>query len=575
MIKILNSTADIQMSSKKLEDIAPQIVLPDPSKSWEVLNVIDIIQMHFKNNAFIANFDAYNGADLWFLCKLGYNNLYGIDFRDDIFDMPFYTKIKYMIGDKYDSHFPDNMFDVVINLNIREHDFINFDKYFSEQKRIIKDGGLLLITAYYNEDKIYSEDFLVSGLYGKIFNQNEIEKLIKIANKFCFEPIYDEPLPKHIGSPYNWNNKNYTAIFIGLRLKKIQKKHSIKQINIVCPTKGTQNGIYAYSEYLSKRLKEEFGINSKIYDSFYDINNIFPVLYEYEASLPLPNDVLNKNVLIETHSLHFRFNFYYYKNKIKYSSTFKTKIVNVLHLIVGVAIGDIYYRYIASKELIDKREHDLEILDNSFVLAKSNSLVEKAYIKKYLLMPHIAYPKFNMEINTNIELKLGSFGFAFKFKNFHKVCKLAKKLNIPLILLLSIPERKSTDGDKLERERALKLANKIKKKYESKTIQIEIGFFDDKYIAKELSNCSHIIFAQKSANQTSGSMRFAIALNKPVIALDSYQAREAQVYRVKRLSNINLEYLSTHKESINIDDGLQYLIKILESGEFDQKYCGK
>lgn len=190
-------------------------------------------------------------------------------------------------------------------------------------------------------------------------------------------------------------------------------------------------------------------------------------------------------------------------------------------------------------------------------------------------MPHIAYPKANMEINTNIELKLGSFGFVFKFKNFHKICKLAKKLNIPLILLLSIPERKSTGGDKLERERALKLANKIKKKYQSGTIKIEIGFFDDKYIAKELSNCSHIIFAQKSANQTSGSMRFAIALNKPVIALDSYQAREAQVYRVKRLSNINLGYLSTHKEPINIDDGLQYLIKILESGEFEYEYCGK
>jgi hypothetical protein len=59
-------------------------------------------------------------------------------------------------------------------------------------------------------------------------------------------------------------------------------------------------------------------------------------------------------------------------------------------------------------------------------------------------------------------------------------------------------------------------------------------------------------------------MRYMVSLNKPVLSTDIYQAKEAQVIRVKCLKNITREFLESTRGSLtDIDDGTRYLVKIL------------
>jgi len=566
MIKVLNYNSEIENAYIKIQEIAPGIKIPDKSKSFDIYHMVStILQNKKQKNSMIINLGAYNDASLWVLAKLGYTKLYGLDLRDDIYDMPFYTKIKYLTGDMYNTHFPNNMFDVSISLSAIEHGLMNFGKFFEELRRIMKNNGILLISTDYNETKINTEGIKAFGLSWTIFDKTDIKKLIKTANEYGFYLLSNTNIPKQEGTPHFWNNRKYTTILLGFKLKKENSEPNLpRHINMLCSVIGTHNGIYDYSLYLKKRLIKEYGIRATIYNKMEKIKNNDIVIYQYEGSLPLPNlNKLTKNnkVIIEMHSIPYIFNPSFYLKRIKSASTFMLKGQYLFELLKRSIIH--IFHIIFDKNLIEKGKSDIKTLNNYpsdrvIILARSNYLAEKVNLKNYFLAPHIAYPKIGKMIKKDQRLCLGSFGFAYKFKRFDKICKLARKLNIPLTLLLTIPDNSEED-----KQKCLKLAQEIKDKYESNLTKIKIGYFGYNYIYAELSRCSHIIFAQKNANQTSGTMRFGIALGKPVIAIDSYQAKEAQVYRVKSLSEINIEYLKSHNEKIELDDGLLYLIKVL------------
>jgi hypothetical protein len=108
-------------------------------------------------------------------------------------------------------------------------------------------------------------------------------------------------------------------------------------------------------------------------------------------------------------------------------------------------------------------------------------------------------------------------------------------------------------------------AEHLQKSYGRKgKIHIEIGNLSQEELKKKLAPCTHLLSLQNEVPNISSSMRYMVSLNKPVLSTDIYQAKEAQVIRVKCLKNITREFLESTRGSLtDIDDGTRYLVKIL------------
>jgi len=89
-------------------------------------------------------------------------------------------------------------------------------------------------------------------------------------------------------------------------------------------------------------------------------------------------------------------------------------------------------------------------------------------------------------------------------------------------------------------------------------------------IISEMCGISHnqtlnAISGMREVVHSSGNMRLAISLGKPVITTNTFQLRDSLAYRIKSLVQINLDYLKKMKGPINLDDVFPLLKRILES----------
>ncbi|MFH7904043.1 MAG: methyltransferase domain-containing protein [Candidatus Aenigmatarchaeota archaeon] len=506
---------------------------------------------------------AYHDQSMLMLARLGYKKIVGMDLDKRIYDEKYFWKIKYYWGNILDTHLPPSFFKAYFALSVIEHlDYIEnplireilnrlpipfkgsiifkkIDAFFKEAKRILKNGGYLVITTDYNDEEFHSFGW-------HIFNENSIKRIIEIAKNYGFELISDLET-KIIDRPVIHENKQYTFIFLVFKLKKQENKRKIREVNIISPMRPNE-GITIYSEHLKRRF-EEIGIKVNLCKDYKECKKGVPTIFEYETGLLQDIRKLPRNVLIEIHS------------------TVPDILSLFLRLIGARGYGKSSSQVSWPLSIRIKRYvmnfpfmlRNILAFRKYTVLVRANEFGPKNM--KYYIMPHILYPDFGIRANPK-NICLGSFGFAFPFKNFDKICELAIRLNVPLKLLLSI----NRSNDVAEKTCRL-YANYIKERYgKYKNIKIKIGFFTDEEILRELSECSHIIFAQSETKQTSGSYRFPLQLGIPIIATESFQAKEAQVYRVKSLDEITTEKLKEEfKEPINMDDGFEYLLAILEN----------
>ena len=282
-----------------------------------------------------------------------------------------------------------------------------------------------------------------------------------------------------------------------------------------------------------------------------------PTILEWMPYMPLPKD---RKVIVEAHDLptlnNIGFSFYRIFSDVRYW---------IYAPIYAVKFLAFQKRNIEAKRLMPKH----------LFIVRAYELAQKAGLKNYYIMPHclpesqeIIAKLQERELKSTKPLCLGAYGFAAWYKNFEETCKIAKRLNIRLIMLLSVNYNnklaiKETEGN----------AKKLQKEYSSKLIQIKIGEWSNEQIRKELEPATHIISTQVSVDNISSSMRFAYSLGKPIISLNNYQAKEAQVIRARSAEDITLEFLKrTRKERIYMDDGIRYLIKILGCIDWEA-YC--
>lgn len=174
---------------------------------------------------------------------------------------------------------------------------------------------------------------------------------------------------------------------------------------------------------------------------------------------------------------------------------------------------------------------------NCSILVRSNESASYNNLIRYFIMPHISYTNVPVLQAYNLkEIQIGSFGFSNKYKRHDLIIETAKKLKVPVKLLISINEEIGKERSIRSLAGLEKLIGKRLKEgetYHLNDATIKIGFFSLDEIRKDMESCSHILFAHKTSRPySSGTMTLAKRFMRPVVSTNSIQAKMAQVIRV-------------------------------------------
>lgn len=406
---------------------------------------------------------------------------------DEVYDLPFYWRIKYIKASLSEVRFPHSLFDGVAL-------FMNSSKRlpseaFAELARISKPNARLYL-------------FLLSevALEAK-------EDYIKLSGN-SFELANDE------GSVLVFHNR------------KAESRRSVSKIYVYHPNLEG-DGITEYARHLIYRLRKR-GLNVVEGLPQEEDESDF-VLVEFEEGLSLRNKIkkleeLPTNSYVEVHS------------KMPHKPR-----------------GDLTYLYHA---------------------VPSHYGLDFSGIRWYYV-PHIAYEIELPESKKTYDYC--SFGFWRRFKHFDRIRKLKgrkklvmsfnyvmfddnfikdkcrKILGRPLDVICGTPLVSSKNVRRL-----IKLRYSLLRPFNVKVIIKDYIPHDE--LIRELSECKAFVFFHDTDDPSSGSMRLAAALGVPVYAKDNMRAKEAQVIRYRSLDEVD----RLPKDKVNIDDGLDYILSLIE-----------
>jgi len=156
------------------------------------------------------------------------------------------------------------------------------------------------------------------------------------------------------------------------------------------------------------------------------------------------------------------------------------------------------------------------------------------------------------------EIILGCFGFAFPAKNFHKVIQLANRLGAKVKVITSV----NNAAPNLEALSKQYLSNL--KSMANRNVEIIEVFGKESEILAHLQDCSHIVFAEEFEGTVSASMRLAALSGRPVMAINTRQAREAGAILMDSLDDITVDFLKNCANTrITVSDGFGDYAKII------------
>jgi len=494
MMKILKS-GELESYQHQLRQSGLESVY-DWNDAFDCINTVQAIkELGIGQSDRIINLGAYHDTSLQMLDNLGYQKLYGIDKNADIYNDANYNRIRYSWGNIESTHLPKSFFDCAVCLSVIEHG-VGQDKFLAETHRILKPGSPLIIsTDFYPEKISLTTANRIGQKLGRwswnIFSKDELLDFIDSARRKGFVPLFDvDKLRSYQNrdAPIKHLGVHYTFAFMVFQAEHDSPRGGGRHfgVSILLPCQPTeQGGISIYSNLLLRRFSEA-GIESELTYS--------------------PAQTNYSKVLIEAaHGLS--------------RSRELPAIIGELRCLGK----EVYTEYHDS--ILDSREFKQYVARNSVLICKASEIAEYDGVDDYVIAPHASY---NLQIKDKAteQICLGTFGFGFRSKRIEEVIKLAKKLDVKAKIVTSIVNTETiTDQTEVA-------VGKLRKLSTDKIKVLSGQMVSEGRLIEEMSECSHFIFAHMSTLSASGTMTFAKSFHKPIIALNSFQAKQAQAIRV-------------------------------------------
>jgi SAM-dependent methyltransferase len=187
----------------------------DRVKSWDVLHTVSFISERLNSSDPILDLGAYASEILPALNRSGFTSLTGIDLNPDLRKMPDANKIRYIIGNFYESDLRSGSFSAITAISVIEHGF-DGNRLLSEVSRLLCPGGYFIASVDYWSEKIDTNGIKAFGLDWIIFSQKDIQKLLNEASRFGLAPVGELDFTTD-QAPISWLGKSYTFAWFALK----------------------------------------------------------------------------------------------------------------------------------------------------------------------------------------------------------------------------------------------------------------------------------------------------------------------------------------------------------------------
>jgi 2-polyprenyl-3-methyl-5-hydroxy-6-metoxy-1,4-benzoquinol methylase len=190
---------------------------PDPPKNWDSLAALGIILKHSPDNrAGKKVLDAGGAGYSAILPQLhacGFEELHCMNLTIEAPETS--QEILYEPGDITATGYPDELFDFATCQSVIEHG-VDIPKFLTEMNRILKSGGLLIISTDYWQTPLDTKGKTAFGSELKIFDTREIKEIVRLAGELGFALVGELQLECR-ETTVKWQELHYTFIYFTLR----------------------------------------------------------------------------------------------------------------------------------------------------------------------------------------------------------------------------------------------------------------------------------------------------------------------------------------------------------------------
>jgi len=194
----------------------------DPQKNWDTLKCLMYVLTNCRPKLPVLDAGSSKSVICSWLSALGYRELYACDLLEK--DADFFKKfgIKFSVQDLTNTDYPDDFFQAVTCVSVIEHN-VDLEKFCSEMRRVLRPGGLLLVSTDY-----WNEPIDCSGIYPygveagemHIFSAQELDDFVELAArhdlKIC-SPF--DPTTRDKAVRWDRVDRDYTFAFLAFRRK--------------------------------------------------------------------------------------------------------------------------------------------------------------------------------------------------------------------------------------------------------------------------------------------------------------------------------------------------------------------
>jgi 2-polyprenyl-3-methyl-5-hydroxy-6-metoxy-1,4-benzoquinol methylase len=193
----------------------------DSQKNWDTLKSLFHIMGMNDSNAFILDAGSSGkSAILKWLSQLGFKNLYACDIRPKPAENYQSLNVNFSVQDLTKTNYTGEAFHAVTCISVIEHG-VNLGDFLAEMHRILKPGGLLLISTDF-----WPEPIDCTGIYPygeamgemKVFTADELSEFARAAERTGFalcSPLELQAAERAV----RWDrvDREYTFAFIAMR----------------------------------------------------------------------------------------------------------------------------------------------------------------------------------------------------------------------------------------------------------------------------------------------------------------------------------------------------------------------